>query len=97
MNAITSTFKGQEGINMTETIQKSIIQEGIEIGEARGEARGKAEAGRNLVLRFLRAKFKNIPKEIEESVLGMSDPIALESLAEHAATSVTLDEFATAL
>ncbi|MCL2710658.1 MAG: hypothetical protein FWE95_07240 [Planctomycetaceae bacterium] len=50
-----------------------------------------------MVLKVLRRKFKQIPKEIEETVLGMSDPIALESLMEHAIDSESLEEFATAL
>jgi hypothetical protein len=55
--------------------------------------KGKAEA----VLTIIRKKFKKIPKEIEETVLAMSDSIALESLLEHAMDSDTLDEFVTAL
>ena len=50
-----------------------------------------------MVLKALRRKFKKIPKGIEEAVLTMSDPIALESLLEHAIDSNTLDEFVAAL
>ena len=49
------------------------------------------------VLIALRAKFENVPAEIEEVVLAMSDSVALESLLEHVIHSDTLDEFATAL
>ena len=59
--------------------------------------RAKAETGQNMVLTALRKKFKQIPLEIEESVLEMSDPIALKSLLEHVFDSDTLDEFETAL
>ena len=59
-----------------------------------GRAEGKIEADRNMVLKALRAKFKRVPKDIERSVLGMSDPIALESLLEQAIQSDTLAEFA---
>jgi len=59
--------------------------------------RAKAETGQNMVLTALRKKFKQIPPEIEESVLERSDPIALESLLEHVFDSDTLDEFETAL
>jgi len=55
--------------------------------------KGEAKA----VLTVLRKKFKKIPKEIETAVLTMSDPVALESLLEHALDSDTLDEFATVL
>jgi hypothetical protein len=61
----------------------------IEKAEARGVAKGKAE----MVLKALHKKFKNVPPKIEESVLGMSDPIALESLLEHVFDSNTLEEF----
>jgi hypothetical protein len=50
-----------------------------------------------MVMKALRKKFTNVSKGIEESVLAMSDPIALESLLEHVFDSNTLDEFATAL
>jgi len=50
-----------------------------------------------MVLAALEKKFKQIPMKIEESVLAMSDPIALKSLLEHAIDSNTLDEFAEAL
>ena len=50
-----------------------------------------------MVLKALRRKFKMVPPEIEEVVLAMSDPVALESLLEHAIDSNTLDEFAKAL
>jgi hypothetical protein len=45
-----------------------------------------------MVLTALRTKFKRVPKDIEKGVLGMSDPIALESLLEQAIQSDTLDE-----
>ena len=50
-----------------------------------------------MVLKALRRKFNQVPKEIEEAVLEKSDPIALESLLEHAIDSETLEEFAKAL
>ena len=58
---------------------------------------GKAEAGRNMVLVVLRAKFKKVPKEVEKAILAMNDPTALESWAAHAATCQSMDEFADAL
>jgi hypothetical protein len=50
-----------------------------------------------MVLKAIRRKFKQVPQEIEDAVLAMSDPIALESLLEHAIDSDTLGKFATAL
>ena len=66
-------------------------------GEARGEVRGKAEAGRNMILAVLRARFKRIPKDVEKAIFAISDPIALESWAAQAATCQSMDEFAEAL
>ncbi|MDR2756028.1 MAG: Rpn family recombination-promoting nuclease/putative transposase [Planctomycetaceae bacterium] len=66
-------------------------------GEARGEARGRARAGQDIVLTALRKKFTKIPKRIETSIRGMSDPIALESLITDVIESRTLDEFENAL
>ena len=50
-----------------------------------------------MVLTALQTRFGNVPGDIEESVLAMSDPIALKSLLESAIHSETLDEFAEAL
>jgi hypothetical protein len=61
--------------------------------EAIGEARGEAKA----VLTFLRARFKRVPKDVEKTILAMTDSIALESWAAHAATCSSMDEFAAAL
>ena len=62
-------------------------------GKAKGKTEGKAEA----VLAVLRRNFENVPNHIEQAVLAMSDPIALESVLLHAIDSKTLDEFATIL
>ena len=72
---------------------KTIFEEREDIGKAIGRAEGKAEA----VLLVLRAKFKRIPKEIEEAIRQMTDLIALESLLVHTVHSETLEEFAAAL
>jgi len=69
-------------------------EEGVAEGVARGNAEGEA---RGTVLAFLRARFKNIPKDIEGTVRAMTDLTALESLAVYAETCKTLDEFAEAL
>ena len=81
-------FKGKE-----RKMVKTIFDE----REAVGEARGEAKAGRELVLRVLRKKFKKVPKDIEAKVLSKNDPIALASLAEHVIDSSTLEEFAEGL
>jgi hypothetical protein len=58
---------------------------------------GKVETGRNMILTVLRARFNNVPKDTEQMVLSLSDPIALESWAAQAATCRSVEEFAEAL
>jgi hypothetical protein len=58
---------------------------------------GEIKASRNRVLAYLRGKFGTVPKDIEEAVRRMNDPIALESLAARTASCQTLDEFAAEL
>jgi chromosome segregation and condensation protein ScpB len=57
----------------------------------------EAKAGRSMVLKALRTKFKKVPKQIEQTVLAKSDPIVLESLLEQVFHCNTLDEFAEGL
>jgi hypothetical protein len=58
---------------------------------------GGTEASRNVVLAYLRGKFGTVPKDIEDAVRRMNDPIALESLAARTANCTTLEEFAAEL
>jgi len=57
----------------------------------------KTEGKAEMVLKAMRKKFNTIPEEIEQSVLAMSDPVALESVLEHVFDGNTLEEFATVL
>ncbi|MDR1270691.1 MAG: Rpn family recombination-promoting nuclease/putative transposase [Planctomycetaceae bacterium] len=93
VQSITKTFNGTEGIDMATTIQKGIIQEGIEIGEVRGELKGKI----NTILDILRNKFGQVPQYIVDSLNQRTDLIALTSLTVHAVTCSSLDDFATDL
>jgi hypothetical protein len=86
--AVETIFKGKE---------KAMIKTIFEEREAIGEARGEANRGRSMVLTALRTKFKRVPKDIEKTILSMSDPIALESLLAQAIQSETMDEFAESL
>jgi hypothetical protein len=61
------------------------------------KAEEKTNTGREMVLTVLRARFMNIPNEVEEAILTISDPTALKSWAAHAATCQTISEFAEAL
>ena len=55
------------------------------------------ETGRNMVLTVLRARFQDVPSEVESAIRQMNDPIALDSWAAQAATSLSIKEFAEAL
>jgi hypothetical protein len=90
---------------MVTAIKKGIIQEGIEIGEARGiaigeargevrgEVRGELKGKVNSILAILNDKFGRVPKYIVNSLNQRTDPIALKSLVIHAANCSSLDEF----
>jgi len=107
---LVSSAKYMEGYEELQSIVKSVVEvetmptmlekwtadavaKGKSEWEAKGETRGQAKA----VLTALRKKFKEVPGGIEEAVLAMSDPIALESVLEHVFDSNTLDEFAAVL
>jgi len=100
VNSITTVFK-KEGIEMANTIRKSLLQEGIEIGEARGEikgeVRGEIRGKVKTISSILLARFNQVPLFIVESLNQRTDEIALESLAVHAATCSSLNEFAAEL
>jgi hypothetical protein len=89
----SKVFNEREAHEMAMTTAQKWLQEGEARGEARGVTKGKAE----MVLSALRTRFGKIPKWIEKGVLGMSDPIALESLLAQAIQSDTLDEFSEVL
>jgi len=82
---------------MAEAVQKSIIQEGIEIGEAKGELRGELNGRIKDILTSLRAKFQNVPDEVVVELNNRTDATALESLVALAATCTSLDEFSNGL
>jgi hypothetical protein len=67
-----------------------VWKDGEAVGEARGEARGR-------VLAILQTRFRKVPKDVEKTVRAMTDMTALESLAVHAETCQSLDEFKKAL
>ena len=95
--AWSATYMERDYEILYETIKKVVRVETMPGMLERARVEGEVKTGRNMVLTALRTKFKKIPKEIEESVLEKSDPIALESLLEHAIDCNTLDEFATIL
>jgi hypothetical protein len=76
-----------------EVVGEKIMPTMVEIWKAEGKAEGKVEAGRNMILAVLRAKFNTIPKKVEDAVRSMNDPTALESFAVQAASCTSLEEF----
>jgi len=87
------------------TMMKTIFEEKYDMGFAEGEAKGRAEGkaegeaakGKSMLLKILHAKFHRIPKDVEHTILSMTDPTALDSWAEHALACQSMDEFAQAI
>ncbi|MDR2754230.1 MAG: Rpn family recombination-promoting nuclease/putative transposase [Planctomycetaceae bacterium] len=68
-------------------------EEGREKGREEGKEEGEVNRGIKDVLRILSLRFKRVPQSISRAVNLYKDPIALDSLLEHAATCKTLTEF----
>ncbi|MCL2303724.1 MAG: Rpn family recombination-promoting nuclease/putative transposase [Planctomycetaceae bacterium] len=60
---------------------------------AKAEARGKA----GTLLKILRKRFNKVPKDVENTIHNMNDPVALDSWAEHALDCQSMAEFAQAV
>ena len=86
--AIKNVLQGREGEAMSQAVKA--VRKGI-------WETGYVEGGAKVVLTVLRARFKKVPKGVENAVRQMTDPIALDSWATHAATCKSLDEFVAAL
>ena len=78
---------------MAEAVQKSIIQEGIEIGEARGQLKEKI----NDILTVLQTRCGQVPSTISEELSSRKDLVALQSLLILASQCNSLDEFSDGL
>ena len=80
---------------------KSIFDEKFDAGRAVGVAEGEAkvagakvEVKAETILAILQTKFQRVSRTTEKAIRQMTDPIALDSLAVHAAQSNTPGEFA---
>jgi len=93
IQAITTTFRKQEYLDMIETVRNEFVLQGYEIGKAQGELKRSIHA----ILKLLRIRFDWVPVSIEEELNSRTDLIALESLFELAAQCDSLAEFADAL
>ena len=94
LNTILDTFREITGEKDMPTMVQIWKAEGKAEGIAEGRAEGEAKG---TVLTLLRVRFKGVPRNIEKAVRAMTDLTALKSLAVHAETCKSLDEFAEAL
>jgi len=79
------------------TVIRTIFEEKYDIGYSEGKTDGKAEQGKNTLLKILRARFHKVPRDVEKLIKSMTDPVALDSWAVHAATCQSMNEFAEAI
>jgi len=89
VDAVTNIFKGKEGAEMTETIQRGVFQK----DRLEGELMAKVSA----ISKLLQTRFKQIPDTVVDELNGRTDLIALESLFEIAAQCDSIEEFVDAL
>ena len=85
---------------MVETIFDRKFAEGVAVGEARGYAAGEAEVlheKAESILTFLRARFRRVPKAVEQKIRNTKDKIVLESWTAHAGSCLTMQEFEEAI
>jgi len=73
-----------------ERITVPAVAKATVLGEARGETRGKADT----LLHILEKKFQKVPRETEDRIRAMTDPVVLDSWAVHAAMCSSMKEFA---
>jgi predicted transposase/invertase (TIGR01784 family) len=73
------------------------MEEAHEKGRKEGKAEGKTEGKAELLLAILREKFGRVPEETEQTILSMTDSIALQSWAVRASMCQSMDEFIEAL
>ena len=78
---------------MIKSIFDEKFDEGVAVGEAKGETRGKA----GTLLKILRKRFNKVPKDVENTIRKMTDPVALDSWAEHALDCQSMAEFSQAV
>ena len=107
--ALAPIFKNVKEINtMVETIFDKKFAEGVAVGVAEGWAEGVAEGearGEALVLQiqaesiltFLQARFRRVPKAVEQKIRDTKDRIVLESWTAHAGACQTMKEFEEAI
>ena len=83
--------------DMIKTIFEEKFDEGVAFGKAEGKTEGKIENGREVLLKILRKRFNKVPRDVENTIRKMNDPVALDSWAEHALDCQSMAEFAQAV
>ena len=91
----------KKGVILTEKLDAYFTEKygapWIAKGEAKGRAEGEAIGKAEMLLTILRTRFHRIPKETEQAIRQMTDPIALDSWAAHATVCTSMEEFTKAL
>ena len=83
---VTHTIIGKEGVEMAETIQRGIYQQ--------GKLEGMVIEKINAIQKLLHIRFNTVPNEIVDELNSRTDLVALDSLFEVAYQCQSLDEFA---
>jgi hypothetical protein len=94
---INKALKPILGENMIKTIFDEKFDEGVAVGKAEGIAEGEVKKGREVLLKILREKFNKVPRNVENAIRKMNDPVALDSWAVHAAICQSMTEFSEAI
>ena len=76
----------------TKWLAEGFYKGGLE-GEARGKAEGKAEGKAQLITAYLKRRFGNVPKYVQDAIGEIQDSVVLDSIFEAAIDSQSLEEF----
>ncbi|MBF0509120.1 MAG: hypothetical protein HQK57_09375 [Deltaproteobacteria bacterium] len=75
----------------------TVVEEFIEEGFQKGVQEGVLVKAREDIIEGIEIRFGQIPKEVTESISGLSDTMVFKSLLRQAFVSKNLDEFVQAL
>jgi hypothetical protein len=73
--------------------ESQIIKQWEEEARARGKARGRAEGMAEVLLHVMEKRFKQVPKDLRDTVLAIRDADRLLALADAALSARTLRRF----
>ena len=76
----TTLEKEQVATKFSQAVHKEGVYDMVMITAEKLLVEGETKAGRTMVLRALRTKFKTVPEDIELAINQKNDPIVLESL-----------------